>query len=1568
MTNRVSGVMLPVLVGLMVLLGVPAAAQEQPGLTLYYYRDGQAVAVERPLALRGAAGADAEAALRALLAGPSPAERDAGLASALPAGAELAAVAVDGEEATVDLRLPLTFLRGELEAAGSDAIVEQVVKTLHPLGLHRVQVRAADEGGAWQPLSSFFPRPEVPAPSLPENGEPLPARAAPALEAAGQPPAGGQGRPRGALTGKTVWLSGGHGWYWSATLNRWTTQRGNNYGLVEDLSNAEAVNYYLARYLWNAGADVWMVRERAMSQAEVIVDNDAGSPAYSETGSWAVSSTPGYNGGTYRWASTYSSQTSTATWRPDLPRADWYAVWAWYLEGANRPFDARYQVQHAGGVTEVRLSQEVHGRTWRYLGEYYFESGTAGAVTLINASDETGQAVIADAVRFGGGMGSIAVGGGTSGRPRWEEQATYWARYQGAPPEVVPNDVTARPLYAEWETARGYPGEAQNAVFVSWHTNAGGGTGSESYIHVSEPTPGSAQLQDWIHAELIADLRAGWDPEWRDRGQKAADFGELRELSAIPGVLLEVAFHDSDDPGDADDLREPIFRQVAARAVAQGIVRYFAARDGQPAQLAPEPPGRLVARNTSPGQVTLSWAPPPCCDGLVGDAAAGYKVYHSANGRAFDNGRETTATSLAFEDLSPGSLHFFRVTALNAGGESFPTAVVAARTPAGTEGAPLLVVDGFDRLDQAAMVPERIAIYPDPIVKRMFLEQMNSYSYAVEHGQALHACDLAFDGALDEAVTAGDVALGAYDALDWFTGEDSTADASLDGAQRALLAAYLDDGGGLLLSGAEIGYDLVERGRDPGFFAGYLRAGYVGDSAGTYEFRGTGGTSFEGLAGRFDGGYDAASADLLAPGPGAREVLSYEGGEAGAAAIAYDGDYRLVYAGFPLETVADPAARDALVCRAAHYLLGAPPAAPGVERLVNPGFEGGLAQAAWTADAAPGLPVLASRDALPAGVEPHDGDWVAWLGGYQAGVASQAALAQTVALPAGEPAVTLSLAWRVEPGAGAAPGDSLAVGIYDLAGNLRATALTLSAGSAPGAWQRAEFDLSPFAGQVVQVVLRAASQGTAFFVDDVTVRSQGSPGPAEFRGLWVDAYHPGFKTPQEIDELVETARAGNLNALVVQVRRRGDTYYPSGIDPWAPDALPGFDALAHLVARAHAAGLEVHAWLPALAIWGGSAPPAAPGHVYNLHGPGATGDDYWLMVSDGGSIDAEGVSYLDPGHPAVADYLAAVVAELQAGYDLDGIHLDRLRYPGQDWGYNPTALARFQADTGRDDVPSPGDAAWLQWRRDQVTALLRRLYLAATAADPGVQVSVALSAAGAAPTSLATWQTSTPYAAHLQDWRAWLEEGILDLGLPMTYRDAETEAADLQAWITWQKDHQYGRGVVVGTGLYKNTLEGSVAQWQLVRQPSGAGYRALGACGYSYASPASVPATGRELANALVEGVLDQWAPPPALAWKAAPARGHLLGQLVGLEACTRAAGLRLVLEGPETRALAVDGGGWFGAVDLPPGEYTLAVQVDPPATSVRLPVQVTAGAVARLRLPVPGCAPYGLHVPLLYR
>jgi uncharacterized lipoprotein YddW (UPF0748 family) len=1490
---------------------------------------------------------------------------------------------------TIGLRLPLDFLRDELPPPLSDAIVEQMVKTLYPLELAHIHLRTEDPEGELVPLSRFLPAPFVPVPTMPANEEPLPDRLGPAAEAGGQPPAYGQGQPAGALTGTTAWLSAGHGWYWNG--DEWTTQRPQYNGLVEDLSNAEAVNYYLARYLWNAGADVWLVRERAMNEHEVIVDNDDGAPAYTETGAWVTSGSPGYENGTYRWSSTLKNLTATATWAPNLPVAGWYAVWAWYLHGSNRPTDARYEIHHTGGVTTVSISQEVHGRTWRYLGEYYFEAGTAGRVRLLNQSDDydPSQAVIADAIRFGGGLGSIPEGdpGSTSGQPRWEEAAKYWARYQGAPEEVYAYDVTSRPRYAEWETAKGYPGEAANAVYVSWHTNGFNGTltGTESYIHDTEPTPGSAALQDWLHGELISDLRAAWDPGWVNRGQKSANLGELRELSTIPGVLLEIAFHDG--PSDADALREPIFRQIAARAIYQGIVKYHAERQGAPVHLLPEPPERLVARNTAPGEVTLTWTAPPCCDGVAGDAATGYKVYHSTSGRAFDNGVDTEGLSLTVTGLSPGSLHFFRVTALNEGGESFPTPVVAVRTPDDGEPLAFLIVDGFDRLDQTALIPESEAAFGGT-AQRMFLERMNRYDYAVEHGQALDACGLAFDGAVNEAVEAGDLDLGRYPAVDWFVGEDSgantaVADAALSDAERALLASYLDGGGGLLISGSEIGYDLVEQGSDPSFYRDYLRASYQGDDAGTYQFAGVPGGLFEGLAGSFDdstgGTYDVAYPDRLSGTAGSSVVLAYVGGSGGGAGVAYAGDSRLVHFGFPLETVTDPATRAALVCQAAELLLPEEEPVAVTPRLINPGFEQGQGQSSWQTEASDGNPILTHRQSLPAYVEPHGGDWLAWLGSYTPGIRVTTALTQVVALPSGEPTATLSLSWWVHVEGTPPPnGDRLSAAIYDLSGTPLTELLRLTNQAPAGTWQSAEFDLSAFSGQNVQLVFQTTSTDTVFFVDDVTLTTAGPPGPDEFRALWVDAYHDGIKSQSQIDELVETAQAGSFNALVVQVRRRGDTYYPSAIDPWAPDATPGFDALAYLIQRAHAAGIEVHAWATTLAIWGGSTLPSDPEHTFITHGcreDGASPEcresrEYWLMISDSGDEPAANVYYLDPGHPDVVDYTVAIYTELAANYNLDGLHLDYVRYPAQTWGYNPTSLSRFRAQTGRDDTPQPADAEWLQWRRDQVTALVRKIYLTVTAIKPRLRISGALSTSGGAPTTEATWYSSTPYAHHLQDWRSWLEEGILDLGIPMTYKReyVPEQKSDFDGWIDFEKDHQYERGVSIGTALYLNSVPDSLSQWTRARQPSTAGHQALGLCGYSYATPSNDGTPRRAFVNAAVTEVLTRTASAPPLPWKDWPALGHLAGRLTQPTDCRNLDGYPLNLTGPQDRSLVTDGSGWFGAVDLPPGAYLLSVQVVSPTLTLQVPVAIAAGAVTEQEIPLPVCTTETVYLPVILR
>src|SRR5689334_23535589 len=91
----------------------------------------------------------------------------------------------------------------------------------------------------------------------------------------------------------------------------------------------------------------------------------------------------------------------------------------------------------------------------------------------------------------------------------------------------------------------------------------------------------------------------------------------------------------------------------------------------------------------------------------------------------------------------------------------------------------------------------------------------------------------------------------------------------------------------------------------------------------------------------------------------------------------------------------------------------------------------------------------------------------------------------------------------------------------------------------------------------------------------------------EFRALWVDGFNPGIRTAQEADQLVTEAKANHFNALIVQVRRRADSFYLKSLEPPVEDAAydPSFDALAYIIAVAHRDGIQVHAWMNAMPVW-----------------------------------------------------------------------------------------------------------------------------------------------------------------------------------------------------------------------------------------------------------------------------------------------------------------------------------------------------------------------------------------------
>jgi hypothetical protein len=767
-------------------------------------------------------------------------------------------------------------------------------------------------------------------------------------------PVGNQGS--GALSGKTVYISDGHGWYWTGTA--WTTQRGNSHGIVEDFSNAEIVDEFLIPALRNLGAHVVPIREPDRNPARVIVDD--GDAAIEGTVSeldctdagWGDVTLPipdatyPFETGGARLLTTAAAETGRLVYPIAVPASGDYDVYISYVQGPDRAPDAHWSVRHAGGETHFRVDQRRHGSTWVLLGRFRDPS----AVTLANDSASPGTVASADAVRAGGGLVPIARGGVALDRPAYEAAGRYFAQFDGAPTDVWDyrvednnDDVVTRSRFSAWEHEAG-----EDAVFISWHSNATGGAatsrGTDLYTYgpngppspVSEftGTDGSLELQAALALEIGDDIRAAYDAAWPTVRSYTAYFGEINPAhnGEMPQVLIELAYHDNVD--DAACLADPRFRKVAAIAVAHAIARYFAERDGLPLVLPPATPQAVRIAGDGDGGLVLSWRA-PAEDPQGGAAPAGYRVYLSTDGYAYDDGTDVTETSLALPALGAGAARYARVAAVNAGGESFPTEVVGARVPAAGH-APVLVVGGFDRLEASQDIVEDLSAYSLGLVDRVWIDQINDGSYAARHGAAILAAGRSFDGASDEAISLGDVALTPYRAVDWFLGEESSGDEPFSGAAQVAVADYVAAGGRLLVTGSEIGWALSYLGttEEQAFYAGALHGEYLGDDAETYALAPVAAGIYDGLTGlAFDdvgpGGYDAEYPDQLGTANGATAAMEYSGGTAGTAALTWiDADARGVLFGFPFETIAGADDRAEVMRRTLDFLEVEEPTAP----------------------------------------------------------------------------------------------------------------------------------------------------------------------------------------------------------------------------------------------------------------------------------------------------------------------------------------------------------------------------------------------------------------------------------------------------------------------------------------------------------------------------------------------------------------------------------------------------------------------------------------------------------------
>ncbi|MBI4346592.1 MAG: family 10 glycosylhydrolase [Elusimicrobia bacterium] len=274
----------------------------------------------------------------------------------------------------------------------------------------------------------------------------------------------------------------------------------------------------------------------------------------------------------------------------------------------------------------------------------------------------------------------------------------------------------------------------------------------------------------------------------------------------------------------------------------------------------------------------------------------------------------------------------------------------------------------------------------------------------------------------------------------------------------------------------------------------------------------------------------------------------------------------------------------------------------------------------------------------------------------------------------------------------------------------------------------------------------------------------------EMRAGWVVAWRQMTSTAA-IDQAMSWSESAGLNTLFVQVRASGDAYYRSALAPRA-EALAGqpedFDPLAYALEKGRAKGFKIHAWLNTGIIWRSTTPPVAADHVFNAHPEwilkDATGKLAWPdPATDPKPGYVEEHYWVNWGHPDLQRHLIDVAREVAERYDVDGVHLDFVRFPARmgprtpGVGYDEVSVARFKEATGGLE-PREHDRAWDEWRADQITEVVKGAYWAVKGLRPRVDVSAA---------ALGAWNLAAGRA--FTSYRRWLHDGILDFAVPMSY-------------------------------------------------------------------------------------------------------------------------------------------------------------------------------------------------------
>ncbi|MCD4848439.1 MAG: family 10 glycosylhydrolase [Candidatus Aegiribacteria sp.] len=328
---------------------------------------------------------------------------------------------------------------------------------------------------------------------------------------------------------------------------------------------------------------------------------------------------------------------------------------------------------------------------------------------------------------------------------------------------------------------------------------------------------------------------------------------------------------------------------------------------------------------------------------------------------------------------------------------------------------------------------------------------------------------------------------------------------------------------------------------------------------------------------------------------------------------------------------------------------------------------------------------------------------------------------------------------------------------------------------------------------------------------------QGTAPSCSSRYFWV--VRDGLTSPEAIDTLLENAAEAGANGLIVQVVGRAEAYYDSSILPLAA-FQQDFDPLEYIISRARPRGMEVHAWVNAFLVWSAPSPPSDSSHIWHSNPDWFIADKYGRSsryysrteCEENGLVGAT----LSPAVPEVREFIADIAVEIATEYNVDGIHLDYIRYPNPSFGFESSSVEAFYFTTGRDPLDlfrrNSGSEElselWSQWKINQVTITVETVRSALRSESPETLLSCAVMAD--------PFEAASHYSC---DWRYWLSAGLVDFVCTMVYTTNASKARELAILGTGICPSR----VVHGIGIYNQSIPSALigAQEALERGCSG---------------------------------------------------------------------------------------------------------------------------------------------------